>query len=92
MFLGVTLDHAMLWDKHIDTVASKLCRNIYLLRYLASSLSQTALISAYYSLVNSHLSYTILSWGHSPGSSRLFRLQRRAVRILEGLGDRKSVV
>lgn len=42
-------------------------------------------MTAYFSIFHSHLTYAILAWGHSPGISRVFRLQRKALRLIGGL-------
>ena len=41
---------------------------------------------AYYSLVQSHITYGILAWGHSGVRHRIFGLQRRVVRLIAGIG------
>ena len=43
---------------------------------------------AYFALVHCHINYCILVWGNSPAGSYIFRLQRRAVRVLGGIGYR----
>jgi hypothetical protein len=67
-------------------VATKISKNLYLLRNLSDLYSQQYLKIAYYALIQSHLQYAILTWGHSPSRHRLFRLQRRAIRIIAKLG------
>lgn len=87
-FLGVYIDPKTQWNQHIEAVALKLRRNLYLLRRLAENVSVAVLRTAYYAIFHSHLSYAILVWGHASGAQRLFGLQRRAVRVLSGLGYR----
>jgi hypothetical protein len=85
-YLGVFIDKQLNWNKHGDEVATKISKNLYLLRNLSDVLSQQYLKIAYYALIQSHLQYAILAWGHSPSRHRLFRLQRRAIRIIAKLG------
>jgi hypothetical protein len=85
-YLGVFIDKQLNWNKHGDEVATKISKNLYLLRNLSDVLSQQYLKIAYYALIQSHLQYAILAWGHSPSRHRLFRLQRRAIRIIANLG------
>lgn len=87
-FLGVLIDPGARWDAHIGEVASKLNKNLYLLRRLADSVSRPVLRSAYFATFHARLSYAALVWGHASGSKRLFGLQRRAIRLLSGLGYR----
>lgn len=51
--------------------------------------SQEVLRTVYFGFIESHLSYSILTWGHSAAvRGREFRLQRRAVRIVAKLSYR----
>lgn len=89
-FLGVFIDPFLRWDAHIEYLAGQLTKNIYGLRQLSNSLSLDVLKSAYFALCHSRLSYAILAWGHSAGRHRIFGLQRRAIRILGGVGYREE--
>ena len=87
-FLGVLLDPKLQWDVHLDSLARKLNTGIFMLRNLAKNVSHAALRSAYFAVCHSHLSYATLAWGRASDSKRIFALQRRAVRIIAGLGYR----
>lgn len=87
-FLGVTLDTKLQWGPHTTKVSAKVSKGIYVLRGLSKNVSHEILRTAYFALVQAHLSYGILAWGHSSGARGLFALQRRAVRVLAGLGYR----
>lgn len=87
-FLGVRIDQGLVWDAHVDGVCEKLSQNIFALRNLSDCVPRRVLRSAYFSLCHSHLQYGILIWGHASCASRVFGLQRRAVRILAALGYR----
>lgn len=87
-FLGVHLDPTLKWDAHINYVSDNLSKSIYALRQLSFSVSKIVLRSAYFALCHSRLSYAMLAWGHAAGKRRLFGLQRRAVRIVGGVGYR----
>ncbi|VEN33714.1 unnamed protein product [Callosobruchus maculatus] len=58
---------------------------VYVLRGLYFCVSADILRTAYFSIFHTHLSYAILSWGHSAGMLRVFGLQRKAVRIISSL-------
>lgn len=90
-YLGVTLDSALNWEGHVDALTGKIAKNIYLLRQLAKILPIGAVLTAYFSLIESHLRYALLAWGHSPHAKRLFALQRRAVRVVAHKGYREDV-
>lgn len=89
-FLGAHLDSKLLWDAHIETLCGGLKSALFVLRNLASSVSQETLRTAYFGLFHCRLSYALLVWGHSSQSERVFRLQRRAVRLIAGLGYREE--
>jgi hypothetical protein len=76
------------WNAHVEQMASKISRNIYLLRNLANNFPLQSLRLAYFALVHCHIEYGILIWGHSGTLYRIFRLQRRAVRVIANLGFR----
>ena len=88
-FLGVYMAAPfMKFDDHARHVGTMICRNMYLLRSLKSTMSQDIAKTAYHALIQSHINYSILAWGNTPASAYLFKLQRRAVRILGGLDYR----
>lgn len=87
-FLGVYLDPVLKWDEHTNYIANIITRNIYVLRQMSTNLSKNVLKTAYFALIQSRLSYAILAWGHAAGRHRLLSLQRRAIRIVGGVGYR----
>ena len=91
-FLGVLLDPKLQWNVHLDSVANKLNTATFMLRNLANNVSQNALRTAYFAICHSHLSYATLVCGRTTDSSRIFALQRRAVRIVARLGYRDDCV
>lgn len=87
-FLGVRLDHRLNWECHVDQLSRKLSRNVYVLRSLSLCVSRSALRTVYHALCQSLMSYAMLVWGHAASATRIFCLQRRAIRIVCGLGYR----
>lgn len=88
-FLGVHLDPRLTWEEHVSQLCGKLSRIIYLIRSLFQCVSLPTLLTAYHGYFASHMSYAVLNWGHSTHATRVFRLQRRCVRIISGLGYRE---
>ncbi|XP_031358058.1 uncharacterized protein LOC116181770 [Photinus pyralis] len=89
-FLGCMLDSHLNFHEHCDFVRAKCNKSIYVLRRLSQTVSQQVTVSAYYALVHSIISYSILAWGHSASACTIFKLQRRAVRVVAGLGYRQD--
>ena len=83
--LGVYLDQTLIFETHITKLAKKLSSAIYCLKNLKSEVQQSVILMAYHSLFHSHCSYAILVWGHCAQASRVFALQRRAVRVIDGM-------
>lgn len=90
-FLGLYLDPKLNWRHHVDFLANKLSKNIYILRNLSNIVPMNILIIAYHSLIASHIAYGLLNWGHAPQATRIFSVQRKAVRIISNLGFRDDV-
>lgn len=84
-FLGVVVDPNLRWDQHVDFLSKKLRKTVFLLRNLSRKVSLDVLLNAYYGLFHSQISYSLLAWGHASAASRIFALQRRAIRIIAGL-------
>jgi hypothetical protein len=53
-------------------------------------MSVSSLKVIYYAFLRSAVSYGIIFWGNSSHSSIIFRIQKRAIRIMEGCGNRVS--
>ena len=62
-----------------------------MLRQLSQIILPAVLRGAYYGVFHARMVYGILVWGHSAVRVRVFGLQRRAVRIIAGLGYRADV-
>jgi hypothetical protein len=88
--LGLYLDSNMSWNTHIDYLITILSRNLYLLRRLKNSLSLKFLCVAYHAFFHTHIGYSVLFWGGAARMNEIFRLQKRAVRILVGLSFTES--
>ncbi len=53
-------------------------------------MGKSSLLSVYHSLAISHINYSIICWGCSPNLSRIFKLQKRLVRLIYKLGRLES--
>jgi hypothetical protein len=89
-FLGLHINNTLSWKTHIDKILPKLCSACFAMRSVKPCVSQQMLKAIYYSYFNSMMSYGIIFWGHSAGSIRVFRLQKRIIRIMMGCKSRDS--
>ena len=81
-FLGVTIDHKLTWEVHVDALSKKLSRCLYSLRTLKKNVSQDVLLTTYHAYFSSLMTYGIMFWGNSSAAIKIFRLQKQAVRLL----------
>lgn len=87
-FLGITLDHKMTWERHIDSLTCKLGSACFLLRQLRNTVTKEILRLAYFGLVQSTLSYGLIFWGSSAHLDKVFIMQKRIVRCMVGVHPR----
>ena len=79
-FLGLTIDQHLTWNGHVQKISNKISRSLGIMCKLKQFLPQNILRFLYKSLILPHLQYCVLSRGFK--SDRLFKLQKRAVRII----------
>ena len=81
-FLGLTLDKTLSWKLHIDQLCSKLASACYILRMLSSLLTQQNKKIIYFSYFHSIMTYGVIFWGNSTDRNKVFKLQKRAIRLI----------
>lgn len=91
-YLGVTIDEHLSWNAQVDQLCVKLSTAIYVLRRLNQIASTEVVRCGYYALFESHLRYGVAVWGNSSNNNlqRVLVLQKKAVRILAGLGPQET--
>ncbi|KAI5631722.1 hypothetical protein NE865_15549 [Phthorimaea operculella] len=86
-YLGIVIDSALTWSPHIDALCNRLSSACFALSRLKATLSTDNLMKAYYGYFNSITMYAIDLWANAAERDRVFRLQKRAVRIMCGVED-----
>ena len=91
-FLGIEVDSKLKFDSHVESVCKKLRSAIYCIRNIRDWAGQDLLVNTYHALIQSHLSYGILAWGHQPQCriDRILRLQKWAIRTIKRKQRRDS--
>ena len=64
-YLGLILDSRLKWNYHINELTKKLNRAVGIIYKIRPDCSQKVLLSLYYSLFHSHLTYGLSVWGKS---------------------------
>ena len=78
-YLGIIIDENLNWKHHVESICKKLRKtNGYF-----SILRRPTLISIYYALFHSHISYACQVWAQRENyiTKRIFLLQKRDVRL-----------
>lgn len=91
-FLGLTFDSTLSWNDHVDTLSKKLSSCLYVLKRVNFVSDYATTKTAYHALFESHLRYGLAVWGGTSAGNlnRILLLQKRAIRIMVGLGPRES--
>ena len=89
-FLGLHINNTLFWKTHIDNIVPKLRSACSPMRSFKPYVSQQMLKLIYYSYFHSTESYGIMFWDHSASCVRVFRLQKRIIRIMMGCRSRDS--
>ena len=82
--LGVYINENLSWDPHIDKLCEKLSNKLLLLKRLKIYMDIPTRVLFYNAYIYSSLVYCCTVWGlHSSNKlNRLFRIQKRAARII----------
>ena len=84
------MNNILSWNTHIDSIIKKLSKACYIIRNAKAYMSLSSLKVIYHALFHSVMSYGVIFWGNSPHSHIIFRIQKKAIRIIEGCGNRVS--
>ena len=82
-FLGLVINNNLSWKTNIECIKPKLCTVCYAMQSVKSYVSINTLKMIYYSFY-CVMTYGLLSWGYSSGSRKIFRLQKKIIRIMMG--------
>ena len=89
-FLGLVLDGRLDWADHVEYLSVALRRATYAILKLRNSVSGQMLRMFYFASVHSRIAYGILLWGSCSHMDRIFKIQKRVLRIMNGVSNRTS--
>lgn len=81
-FLGLKVDPCLKWNIHIDHLSKVLSKSHFVILSLSKSLDIKTLKMVYYAYVYSNLTYGVIFWGNSHSSHKIFKIQKRIIRIM----------
>jgi hypothetical protein len=83
------IDKTLMWKSHIEMIILKLNVACLAVRAIKPFVSPDTLI-VYHSYFHSLIKYRIIVWGISSYSNSIFKLQKRSIRIIMGVGIKDS--
>ena len=89
-FLGIYIQDSINCSCHIDYIIPKLNSACYAMRSIKPVMSLNTLKTIYYFCFNAIISYGLPFWGNSPHTIKVFRIQKRIIRIILGCKQRVS--
>lgn len=86
-FLGVIVDQHLSWKEHIDTISTKIAKNLGILTRLSKVLPPKARSTLYYSLIYPYLTYCAIIWASAYKSNlnKLVIIHKRALRFVANI-------
>ena len=84
VFLGITIDSNLNWEKHCTNVANKISRNNSVINRVKNILPPSSLKLLYNSFIQPHIHYGLPIWGSCSGQNkqRIITIQKRAIRTI----------
>jgi len=89
-FLSLIVDNTLSWKPHIDHLINKLSTVCSVIRSVKLYVNTNATVVNYHSLFHAIMTYGIIFWGNSSHSIQVLRMQKKAIRIIIGCGNRES--
>jgi hypothetical protein len=89
-FLGLFINNNLSWKTHIECIKSKLSSACYATRSVKPYVTLNTSKMIYDSYFHSVMTYGLLFWRSSPDSIKIFRLQKKIIRIMTGCRSRDS--
>jgi hypothetical protein len=87
-FLGIWIDSNLSWEEHINKLTQKLAQICYAFRVLKEIICIQVLRTIYFGYVQSLLNYGIPFWGSSIFLPKLFKMQKKIIRIITNSNNR----
>ena len=81
-FLGIFIDETISWKKHIDKICTKISQANYVINKVKNTIPKQCLLTLYQSIIQCHINFGLQLWGSSYHIERIFKLQKKSLRII----------
>ena len=89
-FLGLYVNNNISRKTHTECIKTKLSSACYVVRSVKPYVTTNTLKIIYYSFFQTVMTYDLLFWGNFLDSIKIFRLQKKIIRIMMGCRSRNS--
>jgi hypothetical protein len=89
-FLGVWLDHNQNWDLHMGKLVIELRKLCFAIKTIKSFVNKNIVKTMYFAYMHSSLKYGILFWGKVRNLKKVFKVQKRAIRLIANISSTTS--
>jgi hypothetical protein len=89
-FLGVWLGHNLNWDLQVKKLVIKLSQLCYAVKTIKSFVNKNLVKTMYFAYMHSFLKYGILFWRNAKNLRKVFKIQKRAIRLIANISNTSS--
>jgi hypothetical protein len=84
-FLGIYITEKLMWGSHAQSLRTKLCKVVYMMKILKETMSPYVIRNIYYSNSHSRLRYGTKLLDQDSENNKMFKLQKKALQIISGV-------
>ena len=89
--LGLFITETLAWHAQIHSLCASLSKSYYIMIKSMRNVTSTQMIwSTYFAYFQSRLRYGIMFWGGDGKSIKIFRLQKKVIRLITGVHKHES--
>jgi hypothetical protein len=86
----LVVDDSISWKAHVDQMMSKFNSACFVIQKIQAVMSKKNLRMVYIACVHSFMSYGIILGGNQPHSEKIFKIQKKVIRIITNSRARDS--
>ena len=86
--LGIKINSNLSWTEHLSDLSKRLNQTYYAIKVVKNTLPDASLRTIYFNLFQSQLTYGIIFWGNADKDDKIFKIQKRLVRMIANIKPR----